>query len=556
MRKRRFLSYLIGFVFILFLISLIANRGLQYLDFYAYKHFYFSDENEQFGAANIFVIDLPEENEESKESYRIKIANLLNDINSKVNETVSDASQNPHIILDFSFASDTQGLDTLEKSINVLKSKKVNVYAVYDIVKLTDDTIKNFKANERERASQLYKEVFTNGRLHTTIDVHPSGIVWYDSFKRFRKSIIDSTELNVRVWALPIKVAENLGENIEIDRFNPKTIVLPVGNMEGLKNRTWKYLIDKDSIGESTYNFQPESGNQNVFDVSNNIFIIGDFENDQHKVGKNNTIPGPYLLAWALYDQLRDNKLAKQPMDNGWIHFGIALFCVLIITGIFELVFLILKKLKSKPFLIGLISATIGLIVLYGFIILMPENKVIRPSFPAISMILASIFIAFFKKKFIKDPTAEGGGIDDIFISYSRKHSDWVTQYILDYLKDYTTKNGKSLKIFFDVESIRAGENFTAKIKERIFNSNAFMPIVSWPEYFDKDRIYCLLEFEQADSRIVANNMEMFPITYDINYIPKQYRTMDWIIVDKDNPQFYDKLDQWLESVFGGDKKI
>ncbi|MFK2821320.1 toll/interleukin-1 receptor domain-containing protein [Flavobacteriaceae sp. LMIT009] len=550
-KQNRFLKFLSVFLIVLFIISLVADRGFRYLDLCAYKYFYFNQEYEEFNSDEFYVIDVPVEKEDEKDTpllYRKKIAKLLDHVNSLVDTSEDEV---PNIILDFIFGGNQNGVPELQQAIKSLNEKRVNVYAVYEIKELGD-----FLENESYHATTLYDNSFHHGRLHTTV-TNCCGVIWYKAYYNYKTD--EGKEIKVN--AMPLQVASDLNSYIDITE-KPETIILPYGNMQGLIDNTWSYSrIHNENSLERIYELklkntvEPDNNylNPTGFDVNGKTIIIGDLSKDVPYEENGYKLKGPYLLAWAIFDQLKDNESYKEPIDNIWLQFFIVIIGVVLITIMYDWIYKRFKNLKSKPILIILLILIVGGLFLFILLQFPIDNKIIRPSFPAVSMALTAIFIGIYKHKFIKDPTAEGGGIDDIFISYSRMHSDWVTQYVIDYLKNYKTKNGKSIKIFFDVESIRAGENFTAKIRERIFNSNAFMPIVSWPEYFDKDRIYCLLEFEQADSRIVANNMEMFPITYDINYIPKQYRTMNWIIVDKDNPQFYEKLDQWLESVFGGD---
>jgi hypothetical protein len=78
-----------------------------------------------------------------------------------------------------------------------------------------------------------------------------------------------------------------------------------------------------------------------------------------------------------------------------------------------------------------------------------------------------------------------------VFISYSRKDTDWAIQYIYEPL----VKSLGEEAIFFDKASLKGGQAWVSELSNAIDQCELFIPIYS-PNFFDSD--FCQWELQQA----------------------------------------------------------
>jgi hypothetical protein len=533
--KNRLFFYLTGFVLMLTFTAFLTDKFLRDIDFNVYKALYFNSDYNDFNSNNILVVDLPELVGEKPSDYRNRIVKLLDTINQISSKL--ESIDRPEVILDFSF--DENGEEDLYfiESIKSLKKNNVEVYGVYDVLNKNEgylDIAENIKVydwvkNENNRDSELYSN-FSKGRLHTMVNMHPSGIIWYDSYINFRDSINNST---IKVTALPLQVP-NPKSNYKNKPVS--TYILPYGSQENLKTLTWTYKI-KDVNQNQDNHILINKNPSKDFNIKGKYIVIGDLENDKVKINEQTTIAGPYLLSWALLDQLEGNKLAKQPINNIWIQFLIALSCIVFIALFFDWIFKRVKKLQTQPMLLAIISFFAGLVILSVIIYVMPGNKIIRPGFPVLSMSLVTIFIWQYKKKYIKLGLIDGAETYDLFISYSRKQGKWVKKNVYLPLKGFKNSEDKKINIFFDEESIPPGEQFQDYYKEAILNSKIFLPVFS-EDYFKSN--HCTEEIKFAELRKTeTKNSEtkfrIYPLAFNIDDVPKKHTDINIVQIDDEN---------------------
>jgi len=531
----RLLVYLVGFVLLLSISAIIFDDKLRNIDLYTYKALYFNSDYNDFNSNQISIIDLPPISKEKPTDYRKRIVELLDTI-YQLSMTLNPGER-PNIILDFAFMENGEEDSDFIETINKLKADVINVYGVYDVVVSNDGL--NWQMNENNRDVELYDK-FSKGRLHTRVNVNCTGIIWYDSYLKFEDSINNSNKL---ITALPLKVVKpkEIFTNKDVQTF-----VLPYGSQENLKAHTWIYKPVKDSTNV-TNKLLPIKNSDNEFDVRNQYIIIGDFINDKVTINEETIIPGSYLVAWAIFGQI-NNELSKQPINNPLLQFIIVLFGVGVILLVFNFIFKQFKKLQTKLILIAAISFLFGLIVLFIIVYFFtPENKIIRPSFPALSMFLTSIFIWQYKKIYIKRGLIEGNKTYDVFISYSRSQTKWVKNNLYNSLKGFRNSEDKKINIFFDEESIPEGELFHSYYRDAIINSKLFLPIFS-EDYFNKN--HCMEELKLALFRVTEtkgsdNELKIYPLAFNIDKVPAQYRDRNITLIDDENT-FMKKLKETL----------
>jgi hypothetical protein len=533
--NNRLFFYLTGFVIVLTFTAFLTDKFLRDIDFNVYKALYFNSEYNDFNSNNILVIDLPELNGEKPINYRNRIGKLLDTI-SQISARFESVDR-PEVILDFAFDENGEEDLSLIEAIKSLKKNNIEVYGVYDVVEKNDGfydidenvIVYDWIKNENNRDSELYNN-FSKGRLHTMVDIHDSGIIWYDSYLTFKDSINNS---RIKVTALPLQVS-NPKSNYK--RNSVATYILPYGNQENLKTLTWTFKVN--NVDENPVNHRLINNHSaKDFSIKNKYIVIGDLENDKVKINDQTTIPGPYLLSWALLDQLEGNKLAKQPINNMWIQFLIALSCIVFIALFFDWIFKRVKKLQTQPMLLAIISFFAGLVILILITYVMPGNKIIRLGFPILSMFLVTIFIWQYKKKFIKQGVIDGGETYDLFISYSRKQGKWVKKNLYLPLKAFKNSEDKKINIFFDEESIPPGEQFQDFYKEAILNSKIFLPVFS-EDYFKSN--HCteeikFAELRKTETRNTETNFRIYPITFNFDIVPKKHTDINIVDIDDQN---------------------
>lgn len=523
--QNRLFFYLTGFVIALTFTAFLTDKLLRDIDFNVYKELYFNSEYSDFNSNNILIVDLPVLVGEKPFNYRKRIGNLLDTIN-KISSKL-ESTDRPEVILDFSFEENGEEDRSFIESIKSLKKNDVEVYAVYDVVEKNE--VYDWIKNENNRDSELYGN-FSKGRLHTMVNVHPSGIIWYESLIIFKDNINNNT---IKVTALPLQVP------------NPKsnyknkpvaTFILPYGSQENLKTLTWTYKHNDNGSSQGNNVLLNKNGAKD-FNVKGKFIVIGDLDNDQVKINDKTTIPGPYLLSWALLDQIEGNRLAKQPINNIWMQFLIALSCIVFIALFFDWIFKRVKKLQTQPLLLAIISFLAGLLILVGIIYVMPGNKIIRPGFPVLSMFLVTIFIWQYKKKFIKLGSIDGGETYDLFISYSRKQAKWVKKNLYLPLKGFRNSEDKKINIFFDEESIPPGEQFQDFYKEAILNSKIFLPVFS-EDYFKSN--HCteeikFAELRKTETKNTETNFRIYPLAFNFDIVPKKHTDINIVHIDEQN---------------------
>lgn len=498
------------------LIPLIALNDIwKIIDYAVYKSFYLDvlDEDKKL-RSDINLIDLPYELNENddkdwRKNYRTRLADLLFQIDSLSKPDLKPKA----VILDIYFSRDKAGLDILKKAIAQLTESDIKVYAVFNMKDYRKE--ESFEARSKKLDAELYDVYFEGGRLHNIFNPR-NGIVNYKSFLLFEKenSTFDT------VYALPFKVAKDYDIlNNKISDFTQvQSFVLPLGNPDELVKRTYTFQHEPGNTTNGVF----IGPNASPITINGVHLIVGSLDEDQIKEINQS---GPHLLAWALDDQLKDNPIAKQPLNSLVFVLAMVLFFSLFVALIYALVFKYVKKLQTKPWLISLFSFAIGMLILFGFGFLLLEGSdyVIPVGLTLISMLVVSILSWHYYNKFLVTKIAEGSGKYDVFISYSHAHKDWVKQNVYQPLTEFKKKSGKELNIFFDEKSIGFGEAFTTKYMWGIVDSKVFVPIIS-EDYYGKS--HCKNELDLAYFRTLENPplVQIYPIALKFEYVPEIYR--------------------------------
>jgi len=439
------------------------------------------------------------------------------------------------IVLDIWFGNNSAQRPELDNAIELLNSKKIKVYAIFDT-----RNSKNTKFEDQldKHAKDLYR-LFYGGYLHSSIEEHGQFLLYKSNIEFQSKT--DSSPI---IEALPQRVARDLRHD-----NNPggETLgyVLPVGDEAGFDDKTFVFsgvkftcpegeilpLVEEgtDSGGKFT-----QSGEVSNLKINSKILLIGSLEKDQPGDGLQ---AGPKLLAWALSDQMNNNQNAKRPLDQLTFLLGEIVFFSLFVVGIYALLFKFIKAWQTKPILLAVLSLVVGMglmaMVAFALISLgwfMPVGLTI------IAMMLAAVLSWRFAYVYLIVGVTEGSGKYDVFISYSRNDGDWVLEQLYEPLKALRKTDGSELSIFFDRKEIEPGDPFTPRYMWAIVNSRFFIPVFSENYYGAKS--HGKNEMDMAYKRAIEKRITMVPITHSFDAIPEIYTHLNFIDV-KEQADFF-----------------
>jgi hypothetical protein len=465
----------------------------------------------------IIFIDIPTTDDSDwLEKLRSNIADILLIIDSKVNSTMSDLDK-PVVILDIAFRSETTGLRPIKDALMSLRDKKVKVYAPYKLPESKSNI--TFNEHDKDQNKSLYNIYFEGKgkRLNTAFHNHTevNGLLSYYSFETLEDSIINS---------LPVKVANDykrIEKNADLPEVEPIQYVVPLKlPFDPASTENIYYEYSNDSTFTSYKNF---SSLIDTIDISKKFIIIGT-PGDQLEIGKEGgskfIVPGPYIVATALIDQLNGNKFTKPPYDNVVFQLTLIIFFAFVVCLIFAVIYKYIKKLQTRPSIIAILSWILGVSIFIGLGYLLLEFVIIRPTLPAISMFWAALLAWHFTKKFLVTGIMDGGEVYDVFISYSFGDSTWVKQNLFNPLNEFKKPDGEKLKIFFAEKSIGIGELFTTKYMRAIVDSKLFVPVMS-QEYYKKN--HCRNEMDLAVKRKIEKLINICIVTFDYKYVPEEF---------------------------------
>ena len=520
-RHSRIVAYVLAFFIIMFITVFVSKTSLiRQIDLYYYGKVYLNPENVGSPENYFKFINLSGHfniGTTFPEKVRAKVFHFLNTVDSITPH--SPLEKPPVIVLDVSFNNNPYYLDSIIDAIKRLNAKKIKVYGAYDMPKNGE----TFEEHDPLQAEDLYYDYFEGGRLHTDVHlVNEYGVVSYKSFI----PIMNNPDI-VFVPALPIKVINDFTNKQTYDSIRkPTYFTLPVTKkfLEHVKNQTYELPSDATAIKGKKFT------DLNASDLSNKILVAGFNATDVQTV-KNETIPGPYLVGMAMWNEFSNHKLTKKPYDNEMFHLGLELFCALLVVFIFDLIFKRIKKLRTKTWLIAIISFLIGVSVLYLIgLFLLSSGAVIRPSVSILSMLWACVLAWHFGVKFLVTGITEGGDLYDVFISYSHGDSIWVKQNLFNPLSEIKKSDGSKLSIFFDEKSIGVGELFTTKYMRAIVDSKWFVPVMS-EEYYRKN--HCRNEMGIAVKRHVEKLLGLCILALDYKYVPEELTHINYIDITK-----------------------
>ncbi|MGM5469824.1 TIR domain-containing protein [Flavobacteriaceae bacterium LMO-SS05] len=516
----RLSKYVLAYLIILVISAAIAVGGLlRPIDLLVYKKFYLNSQIEKsvnLLKDKVIFINLPINDNYGNflgvDYLRSQVAKLLDTIGD-MNYTDNEP---PVIVLDITFSNNPLALDSIKNAIDKLTNKRgIKVYASYELPSKGDPA--SFQSHDAFQAKVLYDSLLTGGRLNTMFNTHGNGILSYDSFELIGTTPIPS---------LPVKVINDYSKRGEIDLLDSINYPLPIRlPFDQIGYSDQMYSVVPDSVSTEFKRFTKQDTSINL---SDKFVIVGLIDDIQDIDG--NKIPGPYLVASAIIDQLNGNQFTRPSHDDIAVQLAMVLLFALFVCLIFAVLYKYVKRLQTKPHIIAILSFIIGLLLLVGFGYAMLNYTIIRPALPTLSMIWAAVLAWHFTKKFLVTGIMEGGEVYDVFISYSHGDSTWVKRHLYHPLHEFKKPDGSNLKIFFDEKSIGIGELFTTKYMRGIVDSKLFVPVMS-EEYYRKN--HCRNEMDLAVKRHVEKLIGLCIIALDYKYVPEEFTHINYVDVNQ-----------------------
>ncbi|MBX2990125.1 MAG: toll/interleukin-1 receptor domain-containing protein [Bacteroidetes bacterium] len=480
------------------------------------------------------------------EAFRLFRQRVVQFLNTVARESRSNNSP-AGVVLDIWFSRDTTELENLKSALDKLKDLRVPVYASYNIRaghEEADLTQIDFGEIEEKHAIEIYNAYLAgsdgqqpgSGRYHTYIYPRNEGdMATYENDIHLPSAMFDT----VWIESLARRVATDLGDSRH-RRHEPKRegSIIPFGSMEEMQRITYTFVPDSQETGRLK-DSQATDGRVNL---SNKIIVVGDAENDIVTVGSRK-VPGPYIVTWALSDNLEGSTRLKLPVENRYAIVGQLLFFSFFSVLIFALLFKYVKALQTKPAVIAILAFTAGvaLLALFGFILLGSGNVI--PVGQTLAAMLAAVLLSLrFTYKFFVTGVVEGSQKYDVFISYSHSQTEWVKKNVYEPLAAFRKPNGDRLNIFFDQNSIGVGEAFTAKYMWAIVDTKCFVPVIS-EDYYGKN--HCRNELDCAMKRWVEKLLSIQALAFSFKAVPEAYNGINYIDINQ-NPDFIGVITQNL----------
>jgi hypothetical protein len=520
---KRLSAYLL--VFVVLLAGFVATNLWHYLDYFVYRTLCLDAAAQIQVADNILLVDLPYRSDDSDNDpteYRLRLADLLGVIADR------DGERPDAVLLDIWISNDARGLPVLTRAIKRLRERREGPIDVYASFNPAADGKQTADQLWREHAQDLYRSVLT-GYGHTLLNLS-MGVLSYEPELQIPGAAA-TTEL---MWALPTRVAIDRGR---LDGSpSGDAIVLPVGREAEIARRTVAFMHAGRNTSNGTFFTSRAAATAAAPKWDKKIILVGSVAEDRYKDAPQ---AGPNLIAWALNDQLKGNRNARQPLNNPALLLGQTLFFAIFTVLLFALLFKFVRRFQTVPGLLACLSIAINLAVLALVVASALTLKYVTPvGLTLFAIVLAAICAWRFALKFLVTGVAEGSGKYDAFISYSRQNSEWVVKNVYEPLRAMRKADGSELAVFFDRTEIGLGEAFTARYMWAIVDSRFFIPIFSDGYYA---RNHTRNEMDMAYKRAVEKKIVILPVTHTAQPIPEIYSHLNFVDAQA-NPSFIQEI--------------
>ena len=318
---------------------------------------------------------------------------------------------------------------------------------------------------------------------------------------------------------VPVSQAPGVSENIwsMVDRVLP---VVPFRGPESCDQTNVPLYLGPsvEARRSSVHAVSDAASIRRLPSFDNTYVVVGTVADDRPD---NVDRSGPELLGWALSNALDRAGAFHSPgtwyatrPQNAMLVAIVPAFSALTVLC-FLAVFGVLRRARLRgtrnalPWLSAFASAALGLSAFTAVEAWMLYSREIQPqvTLVALSVILTAGLCSIRGYQTIVE---EQQSVDarpaedydyDVFISYAREDSAWVSEHVYGPFRDATLPGARKLSIFFDSMTIRGGTAWQEAITLAIDASRFIVPVYS-ATYFTKP--YCRFEIRRAHRKWVG----------------------------------------------------
>ena len=334
----------------------------------------------------------------------------------------------------------------------------------------------------RHHSAPIYDNAL-DGQGHTVFH-SAAGLVEYEP-------LLDLGQ-GVTVPALAIQVAQVLFGRPPGADMRP--IVVRLGDPAAIQARTLRL----DEVTGTLTSTSPR------VETQGRIAILGSLKEDWPQ-GKDKP-SGPEDLLWALSARGLTSDRAEAR-----IAYGPGLLTAMLLAGAglatatAWLAYALVPRSHSHVVVTGFVAAGVPLALLAAGSEALAAMNVLLPqvTLPALGAILAAAMAAWFVRRTLIWISIHPGehslpAEHDVFISYSRTDpadAQWLREQVVKPLLKALKPDGELFRVFFDTDSLHAGDTWLPRLYHTIDACRFFVPVYS-DDYFVKD--FCKREIEHA----------------------------------------------------------
>ena len=426
----------------------------------------------------------------------------------------------------------------LVRDIKALRAAGVRVYGA--VLPSNDPGDQNGKAEDERAVEEIYGVL--SGYGHTKLDVVPffrGGVTWYEPVIEFPNGS--------RLEALPLNVVKSARESALPTAVHDERIV-PIGSHAAFLEAIHRAPLPAD------FEF-----------TADDWVLIGDVRGERDLAASGN---GPdlagrtgfELLAFALDDE---KKRTEGDTANGAARYEphVDVFLMLILLALFSAASvvayrLIFARLRTRRAcfslsLGGALLVTFAALYLLELVLVANHQIYAQLTLVSVGIITAGALTARWTvadvhhTRFLTGLWADAERVGDgerfdVFISYARdpENAAWVEEHVYRPLSQMRRADGTPLRVFFDRDSIKAGNDWYRRIVTAIYRSERFVAVYS-KGYFE--RWFCRDELELAMLRAGGGKPFIVPLSRVGGAIPKRYASIQFVDVER-NPNFIDEV--------------
>jgi len=420
--------------------------------------------------------------------------------------------------------------------------RKPSEIAVFGVVRLPTDDENNPTGPLVTPAPDIYDGGHYTGVGHTDVFVNNHGVL---SYRPCYPNVVYSVSGDIERTE-PLYSILEAGANKPACDQKPRPIL--VGPRVANSDPSLYTTIPRDA--PAYFRVEPAHPFPQGADFTNRYVIVGTTEHDNPLQDLSEYQPaaasawqklhgdgalglsGPELLAWELNGKLEPARIA--PAGSLLIFlvpaFG-ALTALAFVAAFFFLRRLRLGKARAYVSWIAAgVALGVSLAIFGGLELLLSALNGTQPqvSLTTFSIALSAVLSGVRGSQIMAStPVTNTDDVPDydVFISYAHLDEKWVRDNVVKPFQQTKLPNGKPLLVFFDRDSLVAGDNWRPALTRAVLNSALVVPIYSSNYFREEERGYCRFELECAFNKWIQTGDKTYlrPIMFGNPAIPPEF---------------------------------